>query len=411
MAVSQGKTKQLNITDAAIKRHAADVHLNQLRDTTIGRLYLRYHESRQKGSWYLIGKRGQWRKLARWPEVPASIIKPEAAKFAARLDDDQVIETEQTLGHVIRWFEQRTEQERTLTPERRSDVLGIIRNHLASRPELMDLRLTGLRKRDLDRHLMLPLQRRYKPATVSKIFQVLKTATKRARTLEVIQDDPLARFYFGDFVDAPLEPKPAALRTENAGAVLEQISIATNRQAALLAMLITLHGTRINETRLATWRDFDLTSDWWYIPAAHTKTRHALRLPVSDQAKAVLLAFKPSEDATGPVFKGAPGQPITRQAAQNYIREIGQRQWSAHDLRKMARTVWADLGIDYMTAELLLNHTPSKLDRTYIHTYADKKAREALTIYHDWLERKAGKPLANLVQGVDGETAAIELAG
>ena len=53
------------------------------------------------------------------------------------------------------------------------------------------------------------------------------------------------------------------------------------------------------------------------------------------------------------------------------IRAIANGQWTGHDLRKLARTVWADIGIDYLVAETLLNHAKGKLEQAYIHTYIE----------------------------------------
>jgi hypothetical protein len=47
--------------------------------------------------------------------------------------------------------------------------------------------------------------------------------------------------------------------------------------------------------------------------------------------------------------------------------------------------VWADLGVDYMVAETLLNHAKDKLDQAYIHTHLEMKKKEALNAYHQWL--------------------------
>ncbi len=61
--------------------------------------------------------------------------------------------------------------------------------------------------------------------------------------------------------------------------------------------------------------------------------------------------------------------------------------WSSHDLRKVARTAWADLGVDYMVGEMLLNHAMKDLDATYIHTTAEGMKRKALETWHQHLDR------------------------
>ncbi|MBH9739988.1 hypothetical protein CJ419_09620 [Vibrio navarrensis] len=47
-------------------------------------------------------------------------------------------------------------------------------------------------------------------------------------------------------------------------------------------------------------------------------------------------------------------------------------------MQKVARTDWADICVDDMDAEMLINHRLSKLD----------KMTEALCIYPDWLKEQ-----------------------
>ncbi len=67
---------------------------------------------------------------------------------------------------------------------------------------------------------------------------------------------------------------------------------------------------------------------------------------------------------------------------------VSAGEWSAHDLRKLARSRWADQGVDYLVSELMLNHALSKLDKTYINTLVEGQIMEALTQYHEWLKLK-----------------------
>ena len=47
--------------------------------------------------------------------------------------------------------------------------------------------------------------------------------------------------------------------------------------------------------------------------------------------------------------------------------------------------MWADLGVDYLIGELLLNHALDDLDAAYIHTHAMTLKRDALERWHLWL--------------------------
>ena len=65
---------------------------------------------------------------------------------------------------------------------------------------------------------------------------------------------------------------------------------------------------------------------------------------------------------------------------------MAKGEWSSHDLRKVARTQWMDLGIDYLVGEMLLNHAMKDLDATYIHTTAEGMKRKALETWHQHLD-------------------------
>jgi len=376
-------TLTTQITDAAIKRHAPAEHVRQLHDRAQGVLYFRYHQSRDSGSWYLVRQK-KWRKLGKWPEIGAGLMRKEVPKLLA--DADEAIETGQTLDDVLTWYRDRTEANRTLTKQRRADILSAIDNHLSPVRDLVERPLADVDRRALDTLLMTPLQQRLKPATVAKVFRILKTATKRAARLDVIGYDPLSAYQLADFLQARILPKPAALRAADLPDLFDAVHNARPR-AAMLVLLMLLHGTRINETRLATWRQFDLVDGWWHIPGTHTKNRRPHRLPLTRQAVALLTWYRPHSPGDA-LFKAGQGV-VSRQYAATLVRLISRREWSAHDLRKLARTIWADLGIEWWVAELLINHTPSKMDRTYIHTLVNEQSREALQQYHDWLETRS----------------------
>lgn len=72
---------------------------------------------------------------------------------------------------------------------------------------------------------------------------------------------------------------------------------------------------------------------------------------------------------------------------------VAKGEWSSHDLRKVARTAWTDLGVDYMVGELLLNHAMKDLDATYIHTTAEGLKRRALEDWHQHLDGQGFKAI------------------
>lgn len=388
-------TELVTITEAAIKRYAT-TKVKILHDQQLRPLYFRYHSGRTSGTWYLVGRQfeDRWHKIGRWPEVSASVIRKEAHKLLV-VDSEQTIETGKTLGDVLTWYRDRNLHNTQITPERQADVDGMIKNHLLPKADLVTVPIDSIQKFHIDAYLFLTIQATMKPATINKVFRVLKQATRTAHRLDVIGRDPLAGYRFSDFMNATLDPKPSALRPADAAQVIEQVLAARglHPKASLLAGLMLLHGTRINETRLANWRDLDLTERWWHIPAAHTKNRKPIRLPLTPIACQFIEQYRPANPGRKPVFNGNGNKPISRGHASTLIQRVSQREWTAHDLRKLARTVWRDIGVDYLIGELLLNHTPTKLDRTYMHDYADQKCREGLENYHHWLNEASKNTL------------------
>jgi len=159
---------------------------------------------------------------------------------------------------------------------------------------------------------------------------------------------------------------------------------------AMLALMMLCHGTRIGETRMTRWADIALSEREWFIPAEHTKSRTEHRLPLTDQACALLHRYRDCQRASGYegayLFPSRRGLPLSENQASAVFTRLGQGAWTSHDLRKVARTAWTDLGIDGHIGEMLLNHSLGKIASTYINTQATEQRRLALVKWHDWLD-------------------------
>lgn len=67
---------------------------------------------------------------------------------------------------------------------------------------------------------------------------------------------------------------------------------------------------------------------------------------------------------------------------------LGKGEWTSHDLRKLARTGWADLGIDFLIGEMLINHAMGHNVQAYIHSTVEERKRIALEQWHAHLDGK-----------------------
>ena len=79
-------TREVKLSEAEVRRQAADKSVRDIRDPRHPGLYLRFWSNRERGTWHLVrGKK--WVPVARWPdlsvaaviaELPALAVAPEA---------------------------------------------------------------------------------------------------------------------------------------------------------------------------------------------------------------------------------------------------------------------------------------------------------------------------------------------
>lgn len=295
------------------------------------------------------------------------------------------------MGDVLTWYSERMSRDRGLSAHRKASAQSALRCHLV--PRLADLPLATLDRPSLDRLLMWPLQERFALSFVRSVYGVLAVAFRQATRLALLSVNPMAGLKYTDFVRTRIKPKSARLRGDDLPTLLQELAerIECAPLDSMLALMMLCHGTRLGETRLARWKSINLTTRQWFIPAPDTKTKAEHTLPLTVQACALLERYRTLqqiEGYQGPLlFPGRSGAALSATKASALFSGLAQGEWSSHDLRKVARTAWADLGVDYMVGEMLLNHAMKDLDATYIHTTAEGMKRKALETWHDHLDR------------------------
>lgn len=396
------ETLSAPLSDALIQRTAADLSVRQLRDPRHP-LVLRFHRRRQSGSWYLIhhaAGRTHWKKIGSWPALTTKSVVELLPQLRGRLALDPAQDIGagdwDRVGQLLAWYGGRAERDRNLSKHRRAQIKTAIERHLA--PRLGGQPVLSLDHALVDELLIWPLQEGYSLGYVRQILGVLKQAYKRAHKLKKIAVNPVAGLVFSDFIDSAIVPKDARLRADAVAQVLTRWR-SLRPPRAMLLLLMLCHGTRIGETRRARWDHFDRDAQVWVIPAEHTKTNQAHRLPITELVSVALDGYRTQQRLSGYngvyLFPGQSGRrPVGERAASDWVRAVSDGLWSAHDLRKLARTRWMDQGADYLVGELLLNHALDNLDVTYIHTHAEAQKRQALVDYHAWLAERGAQALA-----------------
>tara|TARA_A200000113_G_scaffold22963_1_gene19689 strand:- start:72 stop:902 length:831 start_codon:yes stop_codon:yes gene_type:complete len=247
---------------------------------------------------------------------------------------------------------------------------------------LENVSINAVRKVVIDEQLILPLQNQnLKPSTIRQHFAILKRVFASAKELELVSVNPMAGMKFRDHVQRRIEPKQGKLLVEDARGVVEQLSTQTESTKVMLLFML-MFATRIGETRQLKWRYIDLHSGVITLPESVTKTASVHTLPITKHAHQLLTDYK--QQCKGEYLFGGKS-PVSASTADQLVRTASKRKWSAHDLRKLARSVWATIGIDYWVAERLLNHKQKGLDLVYIKADSITVKREALTQYHEWL--------------------------
>lgn len=389
------KTIQSTLSDAAIKRHFLTPEVTEIKDTRHP-VRLRVNQDRTKGTWYVVtyskGK-GRWRKVGNWPSLSSKALFSKLpdilASIEANPEMDVLAEHEiHRISELLTWYQSRSLSNRSISQSRKNNIKSCVKNQLM--PCIGDLMIKDLDRATIDDRLMWPLQQKYKLSTVRQAWRILKAALKRARELKLIELDPMASSKFTDHIADKVNPKGARIKPHEIRRLIDDIEKSgASRKAILLMLLMLMHGTRIGETRQARWEHISMEDGYWHIPLENTKTKQQLALPLTEQSKRVLVKAGWKKGKTGYIFPSNKNrrQSISSRTASNWIRSISNAAWSAHDLRKLARSIWMDQGTDYMVCEFLLNHTLSGLNKTYIHTHAYLQMQECLKKHHLELEK------------------------
>ncbi|EJM20188.1 Integrase [Pseudomonas sp. GM18] len=385
-------TAAVKITDAEIKRQAA-VGVRNLRDIENRGLYLRFTQARDRASWYLVVK-GEWNRIGHFPDLNTKQVISALPAIRLRLEAGAGSNLSKwvTTGELLDWFAERMARDRNLSSKRKKTGASAIKCHLI--PRLGELPLTSVDKATLDSLLMWPLQETLSIDYVRLVFQLLALAFRQAFKLELIASNPMAGIKFSDFSKAKVGIKPSRLRGVQLPELLEQLAdvFVSAPRDAMLALLMLCHGTRIGESRLTQWPHISLAEREWFIPGDHTKTGVEHHLPLTEQMCAILIRYREWQYANGYdgqyVFPARNGKPLSEGQASAVFTRLGQGEWTSHDLRKVARTGWADIGIDHLIGELLINHAMGHNVKVYIQSDVMGRKRDALEKWHAHLDQR-----------------------
>jgi integrase len=387
------KTLRVGVSHASIKANTYNESITQLRDTKLS-LYYRYHtKHRMLGTFYITvnkNSKTHWIKVGVFPQLTPKLAKEKATKLLQEFAQKQVIPSGlefKTLEELLLWYHDRIIHNKSLSRHTIQNQSIAVKQHLL--PCLGDIKIKDLSLPLINSKLFEPLQMKLALSTINGILSVLNAALKRALKVQLITYNPVVKCTLAEFTNQRPKVKSTRLTHKALSTRLKSINTLKLSHRMLLSMIL-LHATRIGETVNARWDEFDFEEKLWRIPALHTKTNKPHTVPLSELAITWLMFYRKHQD------KGSKSQylfaqynnnrkPLSPNQGSSIISTLADKQWSAHDIRKFARSFWMELGIDYMVAEMLLNHTLTKLDQAYIQTLAMPNCRAALELWTMWL--------------------------
>jgi integrase len=164
--------------------------------------------------------------------------------------------------------------------------------------------------------------------------------------------------------------------------------------------LIILSGQRRDDVRLMRWDEIDMKSHVWTIPASRYKTRIAHVVPLSTPMMDLLLS-RWEKGISGFVLASSDRERPYNGAA-SAMRRLREKlnfseNFTLHDLRRTCRSQLSRLGIDDVTAELVIGHVKQGMQKVYDQYDRLEERAEALERWGTYVVSIAGEAEDNVV--------------
>ncbi|MCY4596982.1 MAG: site-specific integrase [Bryobacterales bacterium] len=152
---------------------------------------------------------------------------------------------------------------------------------------------------------------------------------------------------------------------------------------------LVLTACRSGEVRLAEWREVDLGSGIWTIPAGRSKTRCEHKVPLAPRALAVLDEARKLSHGKGLIFSSAAGKPLSDATISKLVREQGI-QAVPNGFRSSFRDWCGETGQPREVAEACLAHAvKSEVEAAYARSDRLNRRRILMQAWADYLSETA----------------------
>ena len=199
-------------------------------------------------------------------------------------------------------------------------------------------------------------------------------------------------------------PRERYLSQEEIACLATALDAAEDGRAAGIIRLCMLTGARVGEVRQARFEDFNLEHLSWTKPATTTKQRRVHRVPISDEAAAIVRQRRVAVVSGSPwLFPGdTPGQPVQeiRRFWARIQNEVAIPDVHIHDLRHTFASLLVSGGASLEMIGKLLGYSQMQTTQRYAHLM-DSPLRAGVDAVAN-----AFKPKPRLVHDADRPAAA-----
>ena len=168
---------------------------------------------------------------------------------------------------------------------------------------------------------------------------------------------------------------------------LGRIRSAQAQPAARLGLeFLILTAARSGEVRGATWKEVDLESRTWTVPAGRMKSRREHRVPLSDQALSVLRAAREFADNSCLIFPSSRGGSLADSSFSRICRD-SEIESVPHGFRSSFRDWAAECtSAPHAVMEAALAHTiPNAAEAAYARSDLFEKRRKLMNSWGDYV--------------------------
>ncbi|CAL9959329.1 integrase [Vibrio phage D456 g2] len=388
------KTKKITISERIIRAYINNPQVYQLRDKNQP-LVLRFNKARAGGSWYAVSYKKdhkRFTKIGSYPLISASLAKRVLPEYLAD-KEKRSVDHFVTVSDLLSWYLERSELDSGITESRKRQVRVAINKHLL--PALGDMEIKQVNKKVIFDLLIKPMQEKYMIATIRQTFFIMRYAVNAANELEMMEDCQLISIQYKNFKLKKPDVRQSLLTLGDMPDLIAHLNGYAVTKERTLALMMIYHGTRISETALAEWKHIDLKNRVWSIPAKNTKTRQAIKIPITPHAYALLKEWH-KELVGNRRYKGRyifpstirthiSDNPVSEPKRHELIKLVSGGLWTAHDTRKCCATSWLEMGFDFFIIECQLNHAKNTQVSSYFQSEIFKRREALLEHWHKFL--------------------------